>query len=251
MEEESKLFTLMVVSENPDGVIAKYDASREVEPYVKFHYKDSGKLRKKAIKTVGELLENAGSIGLTPFMKDHFEDRLRTLKKMSDFEYYTAISTGCSYDAEGNAMTTENPDGKWISCKIGGNFCSPLKLKDGGVSLQARAGNVDWESMHMSNVELYRTTWKLYHGEKKPESDIEKQIYSNVKYQKRYFDGFGSEEDFVNYSCSYWCYAYADDEKWVDADGHKDYDWITGFYERFVKKLKPDDLVTIFECMKG
>jgi hypothetical protein len=249
-ENESKLFTLMVVSDTPEEVIKKYDANMEVEPYIKFYYKDIAKYKKKAMKVTQDLIDNSESLGLTPFMKDYFVNKIKTLKKTSDFEYYTTISDGCTFDENGNALTTTNPNGKWGTCRIGRNLCLPLKLKIGTEALQARAGDVDWPKMHMVNIELYRLAWKLFHKEVEPKTEQEKQIYDNIKYQKRYFEGFDSEEDYVNYCCSYWCYAYADDDKWEDADDHKNYEWITTFYDKYIKNLKPDALVTIYECSK-
>ena len=247
---ETKLFTLMVVSEAPEGVIKKYDASLEVEPYIKYYYKDAGKYKKKAIKISQELVDNSDNLGLSQFMKDYFEDKVKYLKKLTDFEYYTTISDGCSFDQDGNAITRENPNAKWSSCRIGRNLCIPLKLKNGTEVLQAKAGDVDWAKMHMVNVPLYTAAWQLFHKLREPENDEERKIYDNIKNQKRYFEGFDSEEDYVNYSCSYWCYAYADDEKWEDADSHKNYEWITSFYDKYVKKLKPNDMITIYECSK-
>ena len=250
MEADNKLFTLMVVGDNPDEIIKKYDSALEVEPYIKYYYKDISKYRKKAIKVVQELLFNTDKLSLSQAVKDYFEEKAKVLEKMSDFEYYTSISDGCSYDQDGNALTTENPDGKWGTCRIGRNLCIPLKLKNGTEVLQAKAGDVDWNKMHMVNIDVYTAAWQLFHKEREPETVQEKQIYENIKNQKRYFNGFDCQEDYVNYCCSYWCYAYADKDGWQDADDHKDYKWITSFYDKFVKKLKPDDMVTIYECSK-
>lgn len=249
-EEETKLFTLMVVSDKPDDVIKKYDCNAEVEPYIKYKYKDISKYKKNGIKLLQDLLDNSEKFDFTPFMKEYFEDKLKSMKKLTDFEYYTTISNGCSFDKDGNAISTSNPNGKWSTCRIGRNLCIPLKLKNGTEALQAKAGDVDWDKMHMVNVDVYTAAWQLFHKEREPQTTQEKQIYENIKNQKRYFEGFDSQEDYVNYCCSYWCYAYADDKGWQDADDHKNYEWITKFYDKFVKKLKPDDLITIYECTK-
>ena len=248
--EESRIFTLMVVGDKPDEMVKKYDANLEVEPYIKYYYKDISKLRKKAIKVSSDLVDNAKTLGLTKFMVDFFKEKVNCLKKVSDFEYYTAICEGCSFDGEGNALSTENPDGKWETCRIGRNLCIPFTLKNGATALQAKVCDVDWTKMHMVNVDIYSTAWKLFHKEKEPVTEIEKQIYNNIKNQKRYFEGFENEQEYVNYSCSYWCYAYLDENGWKDADDHKDYKWITEFYDKFVKKLKPDDYVSLYECSK-
>lgn len=247
-----KVFTLMVIGDQPDEIIKKYDASLEVEPYIKFSYKEMTKYKKQAIKMAQNLADNASKIGLSKNIKEYFEEKVKSLKKLTDFEFYTAISNGCSFDENGNALTTENPNAKWSTCRIGRNLCVPLKLKNGTEALQAKAGDVDWGKMHMdpSTMNSYRIVWELFHGERKPQTAQEKQIYKNIRLQKRYFEDFDNVDDYIAYSCSYWCYAYADKNGWQDTDDYKDYEWITGFYNKFVKKLKPDDLVTIYECSK-
>jgi hypothetical protein len=249
---ENSLFTLMVIGKEPDEIVKKYDASLEVEPYVKYEYSKIKKYRQKAIKMAQEMVDNARKLSLTDFMKEYFKEKVSSLKNMSDFEYYTSLCDGCSFDEDGNAISTENPNAKWTSCRVGRNLCLPLKLKNGSEALTANAREVDWTLMHMNlvSVNTYTAAWQLFHKEREAKTDVEKQIYENVKNQKKYFEGFKSQEDYVNYCCSYWCYAYADEDSWYDADGHKDYEWITSFYDRFVKKLKPDDKITIYECSK-
>ena len=247
---ENKLFTLMVVGNNPDEIVKKYDANLQVEPYVKYYYKDASKYRKKAIKTTEEILSNSDKIGLSEFVREYLSERVMVLKRETDFEYYTSISNGCSYDLDGNAISTENPDGKWDTCRIGRNLCTPFKLKNGSESLQARAMDVDWDKMHMANVDVYEAAWQLFNKEREPVTETDKKIYENVKNKNRYFEGFSSQEDYVSYSCSYWCYAYVDENGWKDADGYKDYAWITGYYDKFVKKLKPDDYISLYECSR-
>ena len=246
--ETPKVFTLMVVSKTPDEVVKKYDKSLEVEPYVKFSYKDMSKYRKTAIKSIEGILSNGCKGWVTEFIYNYFDEKLKVLSKMTDFEYYTMIASGCSFNTDGDALSTENPNGKWSTCRLGRNIGIPFVLKSGVTSLQALAGDVDWEKMHMVNIEQYEAAWELFHGEREPETEMDRTIYENVKDKKRYFEGFKTKEDYVTYSCSYWCYAYADDNKWKWADDHKDIDWITEFYDKYVKALKPDDLVTLYEC---
>ena len=75
----------MVVGDTPDELIKKYDAALEVEPYIKYYYKDISKYRKKAIKVAQDLVDNADKLELTPFMKEYFDDKIKSLKKLTDF----------------------------------------------------------------------------------------------------------------------------------------------------------------------
>ena len=251
MEEvKNRFYSLMVVGDNPDEMVKKYDSNLEVEPYIKYHYKDAGKLKKKSIKVIENMIENADKAGLSEIVVDYLKDRIKALKSISDFEYYTTISSELTYNENGDALSTENPDGKYSSCRVGKNLCIPLVLKDGSEVFSAKASDVDWDNMHMVKCDIYKLAWRLFHGEIEPSNEQEQQIYDNIKDQKKYFDGFDCENDYVNYNCSYWNYAYLDENGWVDGSDYKNYEWITSFYEKFVTKLNPDDIITIYECSK-
>ena len=251
MEEvKNRFYSLMVVGDNPDEMIKKYDSKLKVEPYIKYHYNDAGKLKKKAIKLMQDVVDNSDKVSLTNIMIDYLKDRIKNLKGMSDFEYYSSLTNEMEINENGDAITTENPDGKYNTCRIGKNLCIPLKLKNGSEAFTARAKDVDWAKMHMVNTDSYKVVWELFHGERKPQNEQEETIYDNIKNQKKYFDGFNDVDDYINYSCSYWNYAYLDSKGWIDASDYKNYDWITSFYKKFVSKLKDDDIVTIYECSR-
>lgn len=238
----------MVVGDNPDNLIKKYDKNTKVDNYIKYRYKDAGKLKKKAVKLMQDVIDKADNGALSDAVIDYFKERVKVIKKMTDFEYYAIITDGMSINADGDAESDVNPDGKYTTCRIGRNLCIPLELKDGTTAFQAKAGEVDWKKMHMVRKELYSTAWKLYHKEIEPSTEEETKIYNNIKNQKRYFSGFKNEEEYVDYNCSYWNFAYLDENGWSDASDYKNFDWITNFYNRFVLTLKDTDLVTIYEC---
>ena len=247
-ENKSKFYSLMVVGDNPLEMIKKYDATMEVEPYVKYRYDDAGKIKKKAIKLMQDIIDNSDKVSLTNIMIDYLKERIKNLISISDFEYYSTLTDGLEINSDGDAITTENPDGKYKTCRVGKNLCIPLTLKDGSSSFSAKAGDVDWGKMHMANCDLYRISWELYNGEREPQNSQEKSIYDNIKNQKRYFEAFENVENYIKYNCSYWNYAYLDNNGWHDASDRKNYEWITSFYDKYVLPLKYGDVVTIFEC---
>ena len=90
MEEvKNRFYSLMVVGDNPDEMIKKYDSKLKVEPYIKYHYDDAGKLKKKAIKLMQDVVDNSDKVSLTNIMIDDLKDRIKNLRGMSDFEYYS------------------------------------------------------------------------------------------------------------------------------------------------------------------
>lgn len=101
----SKFFSVMVVGENPDEILKKYDANLNVEPYIKYKYSDADKLKKNAISVLDEIVRNHDKLTLSPFQIDYFKERRRAINNMSTFEYYQTITDGLFYDKSGNALS--------------------------------------------------------------------------------------------------------------------------------------------------
>lgn len=250
MEKGSRFFSVMVVGENPSKIMEKYDIRKEVEPYIKYKYLDAEKYKNSAIKILKNLLENYDKIGIKIGSKELLEERLKALANLSTFEYYKELTQGLYYDENGDALSTENKDGHWLTCRIGRNFALPLKLKDGTESYSALCKDIDWDLMHKANQETYAAAWEMVMEGREPSTDVEKTIYEAMKDKTAYFSKFKDKESYVNYSTAYWNYAYVDENHgWVDVDLYGDEnEWINTFYDGFIKNLKDDDLVTIFEC---
>lgn len=248
--KNSRFFSVMVVGENPKALIDEFDYAKKVEPHVKYKYLDAEKYRKATIKIIENLIENFNQIKIDFLELDALENRLKSLKNMSNFEYYKELTEGLYYDENGNALSDENEDGHWTTCNIGRNFALPLKLKDGTEVYSARNKDIDWDAMHKANREIYEAAWEMVMEGREPSTDEERSIYEAMQDKDMYFSKFKNKENYVDYSTSYWNYAYVDEkQRWVAINSAKnDAEWINGFYERFVLPLKDDDLVTIFEC---
>ena len=181
MDSGSKFFSVMVVGDNPDELLKKYDINLSVEPYVKYKYSDAEKLQKNAIKVLDEIIANPDRFTLNSFQTDYFKERRKAINNMSSFEYYQTITNGLYYDKNGNALSEKNPNGKWSTCRIGKNFSLPLKLKNGTEAYQAINSDIDWEHMNMQNTNTYEIVWDLVHGNREPHSEEEERIYKNMK----------------------------------------------------------------------
>lgn len=248
----SKFFSVMVVGDNPEELIKKYDINLSVEPYIKYKYSDAEKLQKNAVKVLDEIIKNHNNFSLNEFQVDYFKERRKAINNMSSFEYYQTITNGLYYDKNGNALSEQNPNGKWTTCRLGEHFSLPLKLKNGKEVYQAISKDVDWGSMNMSNTETYEIVWDLMRGDRKPQNKEEETIYNNMKNKTNYFSTFKDKESYVAYNCSYWNYAYLDSNGWCDLDDKgKELEWISQFFDRFVKPLSPNDKITIYECSKN
>lgn len=246
----SKFFSVMVIGDKPDELMAKYDASLKVKPYIKYRYLEAEKMQKNAIKVLKEVVENSKKFGFNKFQSDYFKDKLKNISSLSTFEYYRTITDGLYYDENGNALSEENPNSKWTQYNIGKNFSYPLKLKGGGETYQAFTKDIDWDEMHMSyeSVRLFETLWELVVNDDDPSTEQEEQIKKEWSGRKAYFDKFKDKDQFVAHNCAYWNYAYLDKDGWHDVDDEgNELQWVSTFFERFVEKLNDDDKVTIFE----
>ena len=248
-DSNSKFFNVMVVGDNHKELMDKYSLDLQVESYVKYEYLKADKYLSNAIKALDNILSNADKIGIEPNVKESLSQRIRILKKMTPFEYYRELTDGLYYDENGNALSTENKDGHWKTARIGRNFALPLKLKDGSESYSARMDDIDWFAMNEPTA-LYEAAWEMVVDGREPTNAEEERVYESMKDKATYFSNFKDKEDYVNYSTRYWNYAFVDKDGWVDVDtyGGDEKEWINTFYERFISKLNPNDLITIYEC---
>lgn len=245
----SRFFSVMVVGDNHKELMDKYSLDLKVDSYVKYEYLKADKYLNNSIKALDNILSNSDKIGLEPNVKEGLSTRIKTLKKMTPFEYYRELTDGMYYDENGNALSTENPDGKWKTARIGRNFSLPLKLKNGDESYSARMGDIDWFAMNEPTA-LYEAAWEMVMEGREPTNDDEEKVYESMKDKTTYFSNFKDKEDYVRYSTSYWNYAFVDKDGWVDVDsfGGDEKEWINTFFERFINKIDDAELVTIYEC---
>ena len=250
----SKFFTVMVVGDNPEGLMSKYDKALKVKPYIKYKYLDAEKIRLNAIKMLSNIIASYDKFAMSEDQLEYFKSRLKAINGMSSFEYYSSLTNGLYYDADGNALSEENPDGKWDKYNLGKNFSYPLKLKDGNESYQALSGDVDWNQMHMetNSVNLFEIIWRLVVDDDDPSDANEEQLKNNWKDKKNYLSGFKNVDEFISHNCAYWNYAYLDKNGWVDVDDEGDeMKWVLNFFERFIEPLKNDEKVTIYEFSRS
>ena len=246
-QTNSRFFSVMVVGDNHKELMDKYSLDLEVDSYVRYEYLKADKYQSNSIKALDNLLSHGDEIGLEPQVKESLERRIKTLKGMTPFEYYRELTEGMYYDENGNALSTENPNGHWKTARIGKNFSLPLKLKDGTESYSAKACDIDWDAMN-EPTELYEAAWEMVVDGREPTNEQEERVYESMKDKSAYFSNFKNKEDYVTYSTSYWNYAFVNKDGWVDMVNEDERKWINNFYDRFIATIDPNDLVTIYEC---
>lgn len=229
----------------------KYDVNLTVDKYIKYKYLDAEKMRENSVKLLEEIIKDPKKFNLNIYHIDSLKERIKNIKSMSTFDYYSELTVGLYIDNNGDAWSDENPNGKWQTYKLGDFFSLPLILNDGKETHSAKNCDIDWFKMHMQNTYTYEIVWDLVHGIKEPSNEQEKHIYENMKDNINYFSKFKNKDEYVVHSCAYWNYAYLDEKGWQDIDDAKnDIEWVSQYFDKFCANLKDTDKVTIFECTK-
>lgn len=250
--DEYRHFNVLVVGENPEEIIMKYDANLKVAPYVKYEYAKANEYYNSYLKSLKVLLKK--------FVKDGESDEDISLLKaeISDIEtmnpedyYFELVSEYNINEETGDAYTTENPNAKFTSHRPAGFFALPFILKDGSEVYTARKGEVDWDKIHLANQRPYEVAWDTVVEGKTPNGEDEHQIYENMKNRVHYFTNFESREHYIAASTAFWDFAYVDENGWIEIDDKKpQFDWVINFYDRFVKPLPDSAKLTLYECVR-
>ena len=247
---ENRHFRLIVVGENPDELIKKYDGRTQVEPYVVMHFKDAKKLHEKYINFYGELLKKMDRSD-PQYMT--IETQLREYEGQDDNDFYLDITDAYEIDEEtGDAISRRNPYGKYDKCHLAGSFALPLINKKGEEVYSCRKSDVDWEKIHLYDSDVYEFAWDSVMGDRKPETDNERIIYENMKERKEYFMKYGTRENYVASNTSFWGYAFLSDKiEWTELeDTMNQFEWARNFFERFITPLADNEKITIYECTR-
>ena len=252
--------TVLVIGDNHEELIRKYSADTKVERYVKCTLDDAEKLHKSFLKLIETML-NCKELKLTESQIENYKKLYLNIKEMSDFEYYQYYTRGCFYDEEtGDALTDENPEAhyKYEKCyeeslrtkNEEGPFSNPFWLNDATRSYSARYNDICWERMHMfeGECELYRRAWELTVNDDEPKNEQEVKIKTNMMGRLGYFLNFGSKEEYVTHSCSFWCYGVINEDGYNEVTYNvSDKEWVANFFDRYIKPIKGNPLLTIYE----
>lgn len=250
---------VLVVGENHKEIIKKYSADTTVDKHLFMKREDAAKQKEKKMEIIKGMIEMKDGF-LTDAQKEIYNNMYLDLKEMDDFEYFTTITEGCTYDeTTGDAYTTTNPNAyyKYERCpqatldKYGEEspFANPFVLKDGTISYTAKVEDIDWTKMHMSNTLPYEVAWETVIEGRKPKNESEEKIYTFMKDKRDYFtNNFKNKDEYIKHSCSFWCYGVANENWYKEVDDTvRDIEWTSTFYDKYIKTLKGDEVLTIYE----
>ena len=251
-ENDYRHFVCIVAGDNPEELLKEYDKNNLKEPYIKYKFKDAKILHERYIDVYKAMLDNVKNNNDGNTDIELIEDTILDLEDMSDLEFYQDLTKGLKYDSEGNALTTENENGKFSFSQVGKLYSIPFLTKDGREVYQSKNSDIYWKKMHLSGGEIYGRAWEMVMEGSQPNTDYESIIYENMKDKMGYFNKFETKENYIISNTAFWGYAFLSEKTgWVDADGVKDqFIWMAEYYNMFIKNLPDDTLLTIYECKK-
>lgn len=241
-------FVVIVAGEDYNELLEKYDKNKYNEYRVIYKYEDAERIKDYYIRFQEEIIKD-DSISLES--KENALNDLKMVKEMDNDDFYFDFTSDFDYDENYNAISNENPNGKYSYYSIGKHFSIPFILKDNTTSFSAKKNEINWNKMFNYDRELYETTWDLVMNGKTPETEQEKTIYNNMKHRVNYFKDFGDKDTYVNSNTAFWSYAFLSEETgWVDMENYEQFVWINNYYNTFIKNLPENIKLHIIECKK-
>ena len=247
--ESNRHFTAIVIGENPDEIMKKYDLSTKVEPYVVYKLSDIHRYKENTLKAYQHL---ANSDVMPETIRDEYKVKAEELEKMDDIDFYSKLTEDFELDAEtGDAMCDINPNGHYNICRLGKNLAMPLINKKDQEVFQARKCDIAWNKIHLANQEVYKIAWEMVMGDRKPSNEEEEVIYENMKNRTEYFKYYGDIDTYVASNTAFWGYAFVTENEWIElTDNISQIKWVTEFYDNFIKNLPEETLISVYECIR-
>lgn len=252
--------TVLVIGDNHEELIKKYSADTKVEKYVKYHLDDAEKLHNSYLKLIESVMDSK-VLNLSENQRENYKKLYLTVKEMDDFEYYQYLTKGCMYDEEtGDAYSEDNPEAHYRAERCyeqrlrnhneEGPFSNPFWLNDATRSYSAHFNDICWERIHLfePETEIYKRAWEIVVDGDEPKDEREERIKVNMEGKLGYFLNFKDKDEYVRHSCSFWCYGVINDDGYNEVTYQiSDKDWVAKFYDTYIKPIKGNPLMTIYE----
>jgi hypothetical protein len=241
MVKQNNFLSLMVIGDKPELLMKNFDVNKKVDKYIKYQFKDVSHIKENTLLVLSELLKQKN------VNKKLIEEEINEISEMSDIEFYSSLTKDLECDEDGNAWSIENPNGKWVTYQGSSNYSTPLRIFNGQTVFQAKKRDVDWKSLHLFHSDVYSKVWDMVINDEKPNSFHDDVLYKNMKPHKQYILSFGTKENYVKYNTSYWCYAIIRGNVWEDANDKPIQEWVETFFDKYIKPLDDEELITIYE----
>ena len=215
--------TVLVIGENHEELIKKYSADSKVEMYVKCRLDDAEKLHNRFLKLIESILDSK-ELTISESQRENYKKLYLTIKE--------------SYEDRLRNTGEEGP------------FSNPFWLNDATKSYSARLKDICWERIHLydKEMEIYDRAWEIVVNGDEPKNEKEERIKVNMTGKLGYFLSFKDKDEYIKHSCSFWCYGVVDENGYDEITYQvSDKQWVSEFYDKYIKPLKGNPLLTIYE----
>ncbi len=247
-------FAVLVIGDNIDEQLAKFDENLDTPRYVKYTKEQLIAEKRKEIEdykntTYAKYLADPEGYAADCTNENHLEYLKNDFPKkleMTDEELYAEGTKWYEEDEigpEGEVYSTYNPNSKWDWYEIGGRYAGRLILKEGvekeadpnfswgwdtdGIEEvlkeprvdTALVGNIDWTKMHhvQSKYDDAIRFWEMkVEGAKPKTEDEEKQLKWDWYKPEFYTDRYKNKETFAKSRSSFTMWAIVKDGEWFE-----------------------------------
>lgn len=245
-------FVCIVAGDNPDELMKEYDCSKNIETQIIYRYKDLKKVKLAFLNEYNARMEYSTN----NVEKEYIRASIDEIRAMTEEEFAERLlEDNDDYYIDndtGDIKRDANPNGHWSYYKLGKIFSIPFLTKDGREVFQTHKKDIDWDKIHLSGKEVYERVWEMVMDGSLPNDEHEQVLFDNMKDKKAYFEKFETKNNYVVSNTAFWGYAFLSDKTgWLDAENVEDqFEWMSNFYDMFIKNLSEDTLLTIYECKK-
>jgi hypothetical protein len=289
-------FAVLVIGEDIDGQLAKFDESIEMPRFVEYTKEQLIEKERKSIEeykngTYKEFLEDPEKYkeGVTnenhiKYLEEEFPKKLEwTDEELYEhgIRYYSDDDIG----PDGEVYSTYNPNSKWDWYQIGGRYAGRIHVKEDvtytepefswGWDAESKAQvlqerrtdqavmkDIDWAKMH-NTQKAYDSAirfWEMKVEGAKPETEEEEKELQWDWYKEEYYtDRYKDKETYAKCMAGFTMWAVVKDGEWYekgsmgfwamsDETHDEALDWELNFYDRFIKDLPEDTVLTIVDC---
>jgi hypothetical protein len=290
-------FAVLVIGDNVEEQLTKYDENIVMEKYVKHTKEQLIAEEKKSIEdykntTYADYLadpvkyaENCKNENHLNYLKEDFPKKL-VMTDEEIYQYATKWYEPEEIGPNGEVYSTHNPDSKWDWYEVGGRFAGQITVKD-GVEIEnpnfswgwrdedketiiasghktdtAYVKDIDFTKMHRTEKDYKKSLryWELIVEGAKPKNKEEEEMVKFNWYKPEfYLERYKDKETYAKCSSSFSMWAVVKDGVWYEKGNmgwwamssetnDEAVDWEMNFFDRFIKDLPEDTLLTVVDC---
>lgn len=267
-------YTVMVITDDGDyeTALEPFDESIEIEPYIDITREEIIANAREDYRDYQEGNYNNPEYFQEKWGDTDFNNDDAIIKRYMEF-----WGDECSFDEDGNELTTYNPKAKWDWYALGGRWSGSLKLKAGSETIKdsepplfsfleveegytdhAQVKDIDL-SPNTDMIPFYERYWQInVEGSPMTKEEEESKQYDSWYNSKHYLEKYGDRDTYIKDQINLNTYAILYHGEWIEPGKMG---WFgcssanSSGYAEYRKKaleimanLNPEDYISIVDC---